>query len=85
MTEQKIPERFTPEDPELVEKIAARMESWQALRNQDGTPEGTMHSIAEAYEMMKREYEIQRAVVGHLVSRLEDKSRELHEEKRKND
>ena len=85
MKEQKIPEQFSLDDPELEELVANRLKSWRELRKQDGTNEGSMWTIAASYEMMKRQYEIQRAVVGQLVTRTSELARELHQEKQKND
>ena len=86
MKDQEIPRKFADvefgDDEELNKLVAKRLKSWRSLREQDGTDEGTMRSIAESYEMMKRQYEIQRAVVGQLVTRTSELARELHEEKK---
>ncbi len=86
MKDQKIPEQFGGSDVgELKELVDKRLRSWRALREQDGTDEGTLRHIAESYEMMKRQYEIQRAVVGQLVTRTSELAQELFQEKQKHD
>jgi hypothetical protein len=88
MTDQEIPRKFEGadgDDEELNELVDKRLKSWRALREQDGTHEGTVRTIAQSYEMMKRNYEIQRAVVGQLVSRIEKTGKELAVLRKKND
>ena len=85
MKDIKIPRPFGVDDKELEELIDKRMKSWRALREQDGTHSGTVHSIANSYERMKRQYENQHAIVGHLVQRIEDMGKELAELRKKND
>ncbi len=85
MTDQEIPKRYRGDEPELEKKVIRRLKSWKALRKQDGTLEGTMESIAIGYELQVREVEIQRAVVGHLVQRIEDMGKELAKLRKKND